>query len=238
MPLYLQSVKGSSPLLSGAMILPLVMVKAFAGMLAGAIIHRTGRYLELIWAGLVLMAVGHGLYINLGVDSSIGKIVGYQIISGSGVGLLFQTPIIAIHAMVSQEDTATATATLGFIRLMATTFSIVIGGVVFQNSMGEKQDSLLASGLSASMAAQMSGGSAAASVEVIKDITNPAQLRAVREAFAWSLRNMWILYTGMSALGIFFSAFILKVKLNKEHVETKTGLNQEKTPATEYSQSA
>ncbi|KAJ5164155.1 uncharacterized protein N7500_005985 [Penicillium coprophilum] len=232
-PLYLQSVHGSSPMGSGVLILPLVVMEACSGMIAGAIIHRTGRYLELVWIGLVLMTIGNGLYINLGVGSSVGEIVGYQIISGLGAGFLFQTPIIAIQAMVSQEDTATATATIGFIRNMATAASIVIGGVVFQNSMGQKQSSLLASGMSDSMAAQMSGDSAAASIESIKFITDPAQLLAVREAFAWSLRNMWILYTCMSAVGVFFSVFILKTKLNKEHVETKTGLNVEKTPVTE-----
>ncbi|KAJ5479152.1 hypothetical protein N7530_004661 [Penicillium desertorum] len=229
-PLYLQSVHGSSPMGSGVLILPLVVMEAFSGMFTGAIIHRTGRYLELIWIGLVLMTIGNGLYINLSVGSSVGEIVGYQILSGLGAGFLFQTPIIALQAMVSQEDTATATATIGFIRNMATAASIVIGGVVFQNSMGQKQSSLLDSGMSTSMAAQMSGDSAAASIESIKFITDPAQLRAVREAFAWSLRNMWILYTCMSAVGVFFSAFILKTKLNKEHVETKTGLNVEKTP--------
>ncbi|KGO42946.1 Major facilitator superfamily domain, general substrate transporter [Penicillium expansum] len=232
-PLYLQSVHGSSPMGSGVLILPLVVMEAFSGMFTGAIIHRTGRYLELIWIGLVLMTIGNGLYINLGVGSSVGKIVGYQILSGLGAGFLFQTPIIAIQAMVSQEDTATATATIGFIRNMATAASIVIGGVVFQNSMGQKQSSLLASGMSPSMAAQMSGDSAAASIESIKFITDPEQLLAVREAFAWSLRNMWILYTCMSAVGVFFSAFILKAKLTKEHVETKTGLNVEKTPVVE-----
>lgn len=218
---------------SGVLILPLVVMEAFSGMFTGAIIHRTGRYLELIWIGLVLMTIGNGLYINLGVGSSVSKIVGYQILSGLGAGFLFQTPIIAIQAMVSQEDTATATATIGFIRNMATAASIVIGGVVFQNSMGQRQSSLLASGMSTSMAAQMSGDSAAASIESIKFITDPEQLLAVREAFAWSLRNMWILYTCMSAVGVFFSVFILKTKLNKEHVETKTGLNVEKTPVVE-----
>ncbi|CAI7589865.1 unnamed protein product [Penicillium viridicatum] len=232
-PLYLQSVHGSSPMGSGVLILPLVVMEAFSGMFTGAIIHRTGRYLELIWIGLILMTIGNGLYINLGVGSSVGKIVGYQMLSGLGAGFLFQTPIIAIQAMVSQEDTATATATIGFIRNMATAASIVIGGVVFQNSMGQRQSSLLASGMSTSMAAQMSGDSAAASIESIKFITDPQQLLAVREAFAWSLRNMWILYTCMSAVGVFFSAFILKTKLNKEHVETKTGLNVEKTPVVE-----
>jgi hypothetical protein len=218
---------------SGVLILPLPLAEAFSGIATGAIIHKTGRYLELIWGGLVLMLIGNGLYIHLGVDSSLGEIVGYQLISGIGAGFLFQTPIIAIQAMVSQDETATATATLGFIRNMATASSIVIGGVVFQNSMGKMKSSLLATGMSEAMADRMTGDSAAANIEYINQIDDPAQLLAVKEAFAWSLRNMWILYTCMSAVGLFLSAFILKAKLNKEHVETVTGLPQEKRAVVE-----
>lgn len=218
---------------SGVLILPLVLAEAFSGMITGIIIHRTGKYLQLIWIGMALMTVGNGLFINLGASSTLGEIVGYQIVSGVGAGLLFQTPIIAIQAMVSQEDTATATATLGFIRNMATACSIVIGGVVFQNSMSKMKGSLLASGMSETLAEKLTGPSAEANIEYIKDIDNPAQVLAVREAFAWSMRNMWILYTCMSALGLVFSGFILKTRLNKEHVETVTGLNREKRPVEE-----
>ncbi|KAJ5755611.1 Efflux pump dotC [Penicillium manginii] len=232
-PLYLQSVKEASPMRSGVLTLPVVLAEAFSGMITGAIIHRTGRYLELVWIGLALMTIGTGLYISLDVDSSLGEIVGFQFLSGFGAGFLFQTPIIAIQAMVTQDETASATATLGFIRNMATATSIVIGGVVFQNSMGQRKSSLLATGMSESLAEQMTGDSAAASVEIIKTIENAAQLLAVKEAFAWSMRNMWILYTCMSGVGVFCSIFILKTHLNKEHVETVTGLDREKKPVLE-----
>lgn len=212
---------------SGLLILPLPITESISGILTGVIIHRTGKYLELIWVGLILMTVGNGLYINLKVNSSLGEIIGYQIVSGTGAGLLFQTPIIAIQAMVSQKDTATATATIGFIRNLAMSSSIVIGGVVFQNSMSKMKPKMLASGLPENVAAKMSGDSAVANVEVIKTIKNASQLRAVREAFAWSLRNMWILYTALSGLGIFACFFMLKTKLTKEHVETRTGLKPE-----------
>lgn len=237
-PLYLQSVKEATPMRSGVLILPVVLAEAFSGMITGAVIHRTGRYLELIWIGLALMTIGTGLYINLDVDSSLGEIVGYQFLSGFGAGFLFQTPIIAIQAMVTQDETASATATLGFIRNMATATSIVIGGVVFQNSMGQMKPNLLATGMSESLAERMTGDSAAASVEIIKDIENAAQLLAVKEAFAWSMRNMWILYTCMSGIGVFCSIFILKTQLNKEHVETVTGLDREKRPVIENVQAA
>lgn len=214
---------------SGILVLPLVLSEAFAGMITGAIIHRTGRYRELIWLGMTLLTIGNGLYIHLNAYSSLGQIIGYQILSGIGAGFLFEPPIIAIQAMVSQDETATATATLGFIRNLATSSSIVIGGVVFQNSMSQMKSTLLAAGMSETMTEQMSGDSAAANIEVIKTIQDAAQLLAVKEAFAWSLRNMWILYTCMSALGIIAGVFILKARLNKEHVETRTGLKSEKS---------
>lgn len=211
---------------SGVLILPLPVAEAVSGILTGAIIHRTGRYLELIWLGLILMTIGNGLYIHLDVSSSVGEIIGYQLLSGVGAGFLFQTPIIAIQATVSQDETATATATLGFIRNMATASSIVVGGVVFQNSMGRMKPSLLATGMSEGMAEKLTGESAAANIESIRDIRDKAQLLAVKEAFAWSMRNMWVLYTCMAGVGVFLSAFILRTRLNKEHVETVTGLGE------------
>jgi hypothetical protein len=131
--------------------------------------------------------------------------------------------------MVSQDETATATATLGFIRNLATASSIVIGGVVFQNSMAHMKPEFLAAGMSEDMAEKMSGDSAAANIELIKTLGDATQVLTVRNAFSWSLRNMWIMYTCMSGLGIFASVFVLKTRLGKEHVETKTGLKEKET---------
>lgn len=65
------------------------------GLLCGIVIHQTGRYLELIRCGMVLLTIGTGLYIYLGATSSIAKIVGFQIIAGLGAGMLFEPPLIA-----------------------------------------------------------------------------------------------------------------------------------------------
>lgn len=59
---------------------------------------------------------------------------------------------------------------------------------------------------------------------------DPLQRQAVKQAFAWSIRNIWILYTALAAVGLVASAFIRKQELSKEHVETKTGL-KEKDPS-------
>lgn len=226
MPLFFQSVKEASPIRSGVLILPITVGEALMGITAGIFIHRSGRYLDLVWVGVILLTIGNGLYIHLNAKSSIAEIVGFEIVAGIGAGLLFEPPLIALQALVSQEDTATATATLGFVRCIAESFSVVIGGVVFQNGMQNRAQSLRAAGLSADMTEKLSGGYAAANVPFIKTVSDLHQKLVIKEAFAWSLRNMWILYTCVSACGIVAGAFIAKRALSKDHVETKTGISE------------
>ena len=172
------------------------------------------------------MTIGTGLYIDFGTDTSIGELVGVQIIGGLGTGLLFQPPLVAVQAMVSQADTATATSTLGFVRNIGTSLSVVLGGIIFQNGMDARIPSLRSAGLNSTLIESFSHGNAAASVEIIKSIKNAGEQRAVKDAFAWSLRNLFITYTGIAAIGLVVSVFIAHRDLSREHTETRTGIEE------------
>ncbi|KAH8811104.1 putative MFS transporter [Xylogone sp. PMI_703] len=228
LPLHFQSVKGSSPLHSGILVIPLIITEALTGIFVGIFIHRTGHFLELIYAGSVLMTIGSGLYIKFGVTSSLGMILGFQIATGLGLGLLFEAPLIAVQATVKQDDVATATSTVGFVRNLATSLSVVIGGVIFQNSMDRRVPSLAKPpvNLPHDIIELFTGGAAAANVEVVNSIQNTAQKLAIREAYAWSMRNLWIFYTCLAGLTIIASTFIERQHLSKIHVETKTGIKE------------
>ena len=224
LPLYFQSVLQVSPLRSGVLLLPLIVPQAATEIMAGVLIHRTGRYREFIWAGTTLMTLGTGLYIYFGTDTSVAVVVGLQIVGAFGPALLFQAPMVAIQNTVSQVDTAAATASLGFVRNVAMALSVVVGGVVFQNSMDAQQSSLAAAGLSGSVLEALSGSQAAANVGIPQSIQDASQRQAVLEAFAWSMRNMFILYTCLSAVAMVASVFIKHQTLSTEHTETKTGI--------------
>lgn len=231
MPLYFQSVKEAKPIQSGLYIIPLSVAEGLMGIVTGILIHRTGRYLELIWIGLVLLTIGNGLYILLDATSSVGQVIGFELIAGIGAGLVFEPPLIAMQAFVAQDDVATATSVVGFVRNLATSMSIVIGGVVFQNSMGLQTSRLRDSGLSQSLVMDFGGGDAAASVALIGTVEDMSQRLAIKEAFAYSLRNMWILMTSVSACGLVASVFIAKARLSKEHTETVTGIKEKEKPS-------
>ena len=226
LPLYFQSVKQASPLRSGVLILPITLSEAAMGILTAFLIYRTGRYREVIWLGMFLLTLGTGLYIHFDRTSSVAEIVGFELIGGIGAGFLFEPPLIAIQATVSQADTATATASFGFIRNIAMAMSIVIGGVIFQNGMNHRIPYLEAAGLNSTFTKAFSHGEAAASVELIKEIADAGQRIAVEDAFAWSLRNMWIAYTVIMVVGLVASAFIKHNVLSTVHTETQTGIEK------------
>jgi len=182
----------------------------------------------LIRVGIAVTTLGIGLFIYLSPSTSIATIVGIEVLFGLGAGLLFEPPLIAIQACVTQDDVATATASLGLSRNLALALSVVIGGVIFQNGMNRGTASLVAAGLPANVTSLLTGDKAAANVNLVNQISDPRQKLAIHTAFSNSLKDMWIVYTSISACGILASWWVVHKVLSEIHLETKTGLKKEK----------
>ncbi|RMZ66912.1 major facilitator superfamily transporter [Pyrenophora seminiperda CCB06] len=226
LPLYFQGVLGATPILSGVYLLPFAVALSFMSAATGVIIKKTGQYLPLIWCGMSMMTLGFGLYINFNVNTSWAKIIIFQVIAGIGVGQNFQSPLIALQSNIPKRDIATATAMFGFVRNLGSAISVVVGGVVFNNEIRTKQPELAAA-LGTQTASMFSGGSAGANVRVIESLPE-AQRAVARKAFADSLSKMWILYVAFAAVGLCVSLLVSRNLLDKQHEETKTGLEVEK----------
>ncbi|KAF3034461.1 hypothetical protein E8E11_003749 [Didymella keratinophila] len=228
MPLFLQSVLEASPLRSGVLFLPLIVTGAIFGVVCGVIIHRTGRFREIMWVGSAFMCLGFGLFVSFDANTTTAHAVGFQMVAGFGQGILFEAPLIAIQSQVKQEDVATATATMAFVRNIAVSISVIICGTIFQNSMSNRQNYLKAAGLPSNVLDQLDGENALANVMVPSTLENPAWEFAAKQAFAWATRNMWIMLTVVAFLALVSSFFVQAAHLGTEHVETVTGLRKEK----------
>ncbi|KAF2174828.1 putative MFS transporter [Zopfia rhizophila CBS 207.26] len=224
LPLYFQAVKSASPLQSGYLIIPITLTQAVVAIAAGFIVHKTGRYLELIWIGVTLLALGNGLYINLDVASPLGAIIAFQMVAATGAGLLFQSPLIALQALVPPQKTTAATATLGLVRNLSTSIAIVVGDVIFSSGMDSRSSDLLGKGLPENLADSFSGSSAGANAILVDTVSDRELQAAVRGAFADSLKGVWILCTCTSVCAVVASGFISRQVLSKVHVEVRTGL--------------
>lgn len=226
---YFQSVRGATPILSGVYLLPTAISLAISSIGTGVFIKKTGEYKYPMFVGFFFMTLGFGLFIDFDADSSWAKLIIFQIIAGMGIGPLFQSPIIAIQAHINPRDIATATATLGFVRQLATSTSVVIGQVVFQNQMAKK-NGLLTAVLGPQLAQQLGGANAGANANVI-DSLPPDERSVYRNAFATSLQPMWIMYTCFASVGLIAALGVRRKALTREHTETKTGMVAERENA-------
>lgn len=229
LPLYFQAIRGASPIHSGVDLLPTAISLALTSILTGVFIKKTGMFLPPIYFGMAMMTIGYGLFTDFDASSSWAKIICYQIVAGLGIGPIFQSPIIALQAHINPRDIGTATATLGFVRQLATSTSVVIGEVVFQNQMNKKSK-LLVKTLGPKLAKQLGGANAGAETQLI-DSLPPQQRSVVRVAFANSLQPMWIMYTAFAGVGLLTAFLIRRKVLSTQHVETKTGIEAERENA-------
>lgn len=191
LPLYFQTVLLAGPLSSGVYLLPFILSSSISAALTGWFIQKTGKYMPAVYVGLPVMTLGIGLLIDLGTEGDWARLVAFQLIGGCGVGMNFEGPLLAVQAVASPGDVATATTTMGFVRTLSTAISVVIGGVVFQNEMGRKKG-MLQEALGVETAGLFDGASATANVEMIRNLLE-AQRDIVRGAFHGSMRTMWIM---------------------------------------------
>ncbi|EED24203.1 efflux pump antibiotic resistance protein, putative [Talaromyces stipitatus ATCC 10500] len=225
MPLYFQAVLGMGPIMSGVYFLPFILAITFSGALTGLFIQKTGRYMPTTYLGLALMTLGVGLLINLDEYLNWSKLITFQIVSGIGIGLNFEAPLLSLQAIVGKHNAATATSTIGFVRAIACAISIVLGSVVFQNQMVKQGPSLTAA-LGPSLGGLLSNGDAAANIGIVNSLPS-AQQAAARHALHHALTTMWVMYVGFAGAGLIGGCLMSSHPLSREHEAVVLGLRRE-----------
>ena len=125
----------ASPIKSGVLLLPLVVIQCIVSFVSGFIVSKTGNYTYSLRVGFILWAIACGLLSTLNPKTPIAKLVGYQILSGVGSGQTFQTALIAIQAGVKRDEMAVATATRNFIRMLGGTVALAACAAILNNSV-------------------------------------------------------------------------------------------------------
>ena len=143
LPNYFQIVLGVSAIRSGVLLLPLVAVQTVCSFSSGILVSRTGDYWWNLVIGYAVWTIGLGLLSSIDENTSIAKLVGYQILDGVGAGQTFQTSLVAIQACVERKDMATATGMRNFVRLLGGTLALTICSSILNNVVRQRLDSML-----------------------------------------------------------------------------------------------
>ena len=89
------------------------------GLIAGITIAKSGRYRPQLWFAWVVCIVGMALLSTLTADSHKGLQIGYQIVAGSGMGILLTSTVFPVLAEVEVVFNASALAFYMFVRYMS-----------------------------------------------------------------------------------------------------------------------
>lgn len=137
LPIWFQSIQGSSAVNSGIKSLPLILGLVILSMISGGFVSALGYYTPFMIASAVLMAIGAGLLSTLKIDSGRGEWIGYQCLFGFGVGLGMQQPMVAVQASLKSLDVAIGTAIVIFSQTLGGALFICVAQNVFQNKLIE-----------------------------------------------------------------------------------------------------
>lgn len=85
-------------------------------IICGATVQISKKYVPINYIGWILMIIGFGLLTTLDQDSSVGKCIGFQVITGSGLGIIWVGTQFAILAPLPYSNNAHALAFFTFVR--------------------------------------------------------------------------------------------------------------------------
>ena len=153
-PLFVQSVMGTSATQAGLTITPLLLGWVTASIIGTRLLLRTGYY-KLALSGTSLLFVGAALLSQVGAETSQTLLMVFITVMGVGMGLSIPSFLIAVQTTVERRFLGTATSTMQFSRSM--------GGTLGVSIMGAALGARLASNLSA----------AGLDLELISQLLNP-----------------------------------------------------------------
>lgn len=116
-PIYFQSVLGTSPIRSGVNNLPLVLSAAVFALVGGAVVMKTGRAQQVMLSGSAVATIAMGLVYTFDVGTSTAKWAGYQILLGGALAFSIMHGLSIAVSAVGPEDIAAATANLSCKRI-------------------------------------------------------------------------------------------------------------------------
>ncbi|KAH6666631.1 putative HC-toxin efflux carrier [Halenospora varia] len=137
LPIWFQAVKGASAVKSGIMNLPMILTLVVVSVVGGIGVTVVGYYAPLMIGSSVLVAIGVGLLYTLTPESDHKYWIGYQAITGIGIGLGMQQPLIAVQTVLDISQVPIGTSVIIFVQTLGGALFVSVGQNVFTNKLSE-----------------------------------------------------------------------------------------------------
>ncbi|OAL49071.1 MFS general substrate transporter [Pyrenochaeta sp. DS3sAY3a] len=212
MPIWYQAIKGVEAIDAGLRMLGYFLITVVFVIASGIAVSKTGYYTPWMIGGTALLTVGCGLLTTLEVDSSTATSIGFQLMTGTGMGLTLSQPLNAAQTVLSRSDIPLGITIINF--------GNFVGGTIFVSIC----QALLSSTLRAQLSAKIPGLDVSKLSSVgatdLARLVEPGQLGLLREAYNEGVRKVWYVALGVSVFA-FVAAWGVEWKSVKRKVEVR-----------------
>lgn len=191
-PIWFQAIKGVSAVQSGIMVLPLVLGLVIASTSAGILVSKLGYYNPFLYASVIVMSIGAGLFTTFTTTTDHPKWIGYQVIFGFGLGLGMQQASVAAQTVLPKKDVATGISLMMLGQTLGGSIFISVGQTVFANKLITELQQVL----SGNLAALVTNIGATD----LRNVVQPQDLPAVLTAYNAALDKTYVLGVCLACL--------------------------------------
>ncbi len=134
LPIYLQTLRGQTPLQAGLLVLPLAIASGIVTPLAGALYNRIGgRWL--IAAGSILLAINTWELAHIELNTPFIQLMGIIAIRGVALGLVLQTTLTTALSGLQPRQLPRASSLLTALRTVIQSFGVAMLGTILTNQL-------------------------------------------------------------------------------------------------------
>ncbi|KAF4469583.1 HC-toxin efflux carrier TOXA [Fusarium albosuccineum] len=138
LPIWFQVVQGKSPEDSGIALLPLLLSNVLLVIVSGILVSAVGYYAPFMILGSAILLIGTALITTWTADISKGRWIGYQILTGTGLGLTLQQPAIAIQTVLPESDNPIGLSILNFCNFLGGTIFVTVSQALLEGQLEKK----------------------------------------------------------------------------------------------------
>lgn len=217
LPLYFQSVKSSSPTLSGIQVLPLIVSASVFVVVSGLLFTKFRIYQIYLLVGASFTTIGAGLLYTLKVDSYAGKYIGFQFVIGFGNGVCQQIPLTVVQTFSKPEDLATSMSIVLFFQLLSGALSVAAAQSVFINRLLATASKRLPD---VSRLTIISTGATD-----LERVFTGDQMPAIRESYLHGLRAAWTMAIAFGGVALLTGLTLGFKRIEKPRREADAAMN-------------
>ena len=214
LPIYLQVVKGMSPMDSGLALLPMVVGIFSTSISSGIRMSRTGHYKMFPIVGAITVIGALFMLSVLTASSPYWQAALSFYVFGAGLGFSMQIIVTIVQNAVDRRHMGTATSSVAFFRSMGGTFGAAVFGAILSSRLAVHLADQLNGSPSGAVPA---GGDITGNVQKIQQLPEPVH-GLVLQAFADSLHDVFLWAIPVVVIALAISFFIKEIPLKAREV--------------------